>query len=656
MLHSKRVFKTWSDVEWVVATALLFVLASSIEAQRVFPPNSPTCYGSGEGRLTAEECKLSLQTLLSSSPKQTAYLKAISSDTFDNFSYSIAISGGTIVVGAPHEDSSYGGVNADPTDNRASNSGAAYVFAQHADRWRLQAYLKAPDPRPGAEFGTSVAISGNTIVVGSAHSSIGQDGTISGTPNSGTAFVFVRDGSQWRQQDVLKASNPDGGDEFGFSVAVFHNTIAVGARLESSASAGINGDPLDNSKQDAGAVYVFESTGQAWNQEAYIKASNPDGVGLPQIFGDRFGSSIALDRNCLAVGAPFEASSAVGVNGNEQDNSLLLAGACYLFERGPSGWQQEAYLKASNTAQGGQFGAAVALSNKTLVVGSEFESGAGIGVNGDQSNTGPARSGAAYLFVHNGSTWIQEAYLKASNPDENDRFGTDVAIAGERIAVGANLEGAIALASGATYVFERDGATWSQSDLLKASNAGEEDLFGLTLAMSRNQLVVGAAGEWSDANLVNGDEHDDSAEEAGAAYVFDFVPDLLSSDTSSIPVGAGGQLVLNLDAGSEHACWAYVVVGSASGASPGLSAGGGLVIPINPDPYFWLTRSKRFAQSGERAVGVFDDQGRATVTLQIPRYPGGFTAGATLHHAFYAFDGASGMSLVSNAVPLALVK
>src|SRR5207249_932227 len=199
----------------------------------------------------------------------------------------------------------------------------------------------------------------------------GNQGNNSAT-DSGAAYVFVRDGTNWSQQAYLKASNTGGSDAFGIAVAVFGDTIAIGAGEEDSNADGINGNQGDNSAPSSGAVYVFVRNGTNWSQQAYLKASNSGGE-------DDFGYSVALSDNTLVVGAHKEASKATGVNGNQSDNSLMEAGAAYVFARNGTNWSQQAYLKASNPdgldprwangENGDVFGISVAILGDTVVVG-----------------------------------------------------------------------------------------------------------------------------------------------------------------------------------------------------------------------------------------------------------------------------------------------
>ena len=330
--------------------------------------------------------------------------------------------------------------------------------------------------------------------------------------------MFPEDGV--RQRAYLKASNTDLGDLLGWSVAVSGDTVIVSAIGEDSQSTGANGDDSDDSAPSSGAVYVYVRQGTEWIQQAYLKASNSDSV-------DQFGLSISIDEDTLVAGARLEASHATGVNGNEADNSLFRAGAAYVFVREDGVWSQQAYLKASNTESGDQFGYSVSVSGDTIVVGANGEDSAAAGIDGDGNDNSAPASGAAYVFERTGTTWSQVAYLKASNPDAGDEFGDAVSISGDTIAIGARTESSASgdpldnsvPGSGAVYVFHRAGGTWSQEAVLKADNAGPSDWFGFSVSASDETILVGAIGEDGGTSEIDGLD-DDAAPGAGAAYIF----------------------------------------------------------------------------------------------------------------------------------------
>jgi T5SS/PEP-CTERM-associated repeat protein len=490
---------------------------------------------------------------------QSAYLKASNTGAVDIFNV-VAVSGDTVVVGATGEDSTTSGVNGDQSNNGTVNSGAVYVFVRNGNSWVQQAYLKASNPGSSDVFGASVAIAGDTIVVGAPQedsnaTGVNGDGSNNLSFTSGAAYVFVRSGTNWSQQAYLKASNTGAGDIFGASVAVSGETIVVGAESEDSNATGINGDQTNNSGTNSGAAYVFVRSGTNWSQQAYLKASNTGA-------GDIFGASVAVSGETIVVGAESEDSNATGINGDQANNSGTNCGAAYVFVRNGTNWTQQAYLKASNTEEFDQFGESVAISGDTIVVGAHGEDSNATGVNGNQTNNTAGVSGAAYAFVRSGTNWSQQAYLKASNTEEFDQFGGSVAISGEQVVVGAfgessNATGVngdqdnnSATSAGAAYVFVRNGTNWSQRAYLKASNAngGNQindfgDQFGGAVALSGNTVVVGAAGEDSNAIGVDGNQNDNSASLAGAAYIFE--PPLLLAPVLTILGNGPNQVTLS---------------------------------------------------------------------------------------------------------------
>jgi uncharacterized repeat protein (TIGR02543 family) len=372
-----------------------------------------------------------------------------------------------------------------------------------------QAYLKAGNTGAGDLFGVCVSISGDTVVVGAPE----KDGT-------GAAYVFVRNGVAWTQQAYLKASNAGGGAFFGYAVAISGDTVVVGACQEASSTTGVNSTPNGNARY-AGAAYVFVRSGITWTQQAYLKASNTGAY-------DSFGEAVAISGDIVVVGATFEDSSTTGVNSTPNDSGSN-SGAAYIYIRSGAEWTQQAYLKASNTGGEDHFGAAVAVSDATVVVGAGSEDSSTTGVN-STPNEGASLSGAAYVFTRSGTTWSEQAYLKASNTGAGDNFGYPVAVSGDTVVVGAFGEDSgttgvnstpddSAGNSGAAYVFERSGTTWSQQAYLKASNTGAGDCFGMGVGVSADTVAVGTYAEDSSSTGVNSTPNEGAAN-SGAAYVF----------------------------------------------------------------------------------------------------------------------------------------
>jgi hypothetical protein len=401
-----------------------------------------------------------------------------------------------------------------------------------------QAYLKASNTGANDHIGYAVSVSGDTLVAGAYRESSNATG-VNGNQNddsaanSGAAYVFVRDGTNWSQQAYLKASNAEAGDTFGGVVAVSGDTVVVGATSESSSATGVNGNQSDNSARNSGAAYVFVRNGTNWSQQAYLKAFNLGGDIV-------FGVSVAVSGDTIVVGAVRESSNARGVNGDWTTNSAQYSGAAYVFVRSGTNWNPQAYLKASNADAFDSFGRSVAVSGDTMVVGASGESSNATEVNGDQDDNSAYGAGAAYVFVRTGTNWTQQAFLKASNAQggslvygpPTQGFGYAVAASGETVVVAAPGESSSATGvngnqtdhsatnSGAAYVFVRHGTNWSQQAYVKASNTGAGDRFGYSVAVSGDTALIGAYQEDSNATGVGGDQANNNAADAGAAYIF----------------------------------------------------------------------------------------------------------------------------------------
>ncbi|MGD8795018.1 MAG: FG-GAP repeat protein, partial [Anaerolineae bacterium] len=389
------------------------------------------------------------------------------------FGIAVAISGDTAVVGADGED---GG---------GDDMGAAYVLERNqdgADSWGQVKKLFGWDSTNYDWFGISVAISGDTVVVGA----YGKDGTGN---MSGAAYVFERNKGQsadyWGQIAKLTASDAGDGDRFGYSVAISDDTIVVGAPWEQG-SAGY----------DRGSAYLFtrnEGGADNWGQAKKLLASDEQNYAY-------FGYSVAISGDTVVVGAYRD-----GASDSER-------GAAYVFERNEGGtaenWGEVTKLTASDSASDERFGNAVAISGDTIVIGAYWEDG---WMSDDR--------GAAYVFERNdggADNWGEVKKLLASDTWAGDEFGQSVAISGDTIVVGAHLEDGADYERGAAYVYERNvggGDNWGQVAKLTASDAENNDNFGNSVSISGDTVVVGAYLE-DGGSLLN----------RGAAYVFNLLP------------------------------------------------------------------------------------------------------------------------------------
>ena len=500
--------------------------------------------------------------------RQLTYLKASNTDTFDHFAGGgslpghiggpLALSGDgtTMAVGGPHESSAARGIDGNQDDNALYNSGAVYVYVRSGDNWTQQAYIKASNPGQSDMFGISLALSGdgNTLAVAAPWEASGATGVNgdqddNSLPQAGAVYVFTRAGDTWAQRAYLKASNTGRkgvgddieGDQFGFSVALSADgsTLVAGAVSEDSNATGINGNQTDDSAVSAGAAYVFARAGNSWAQQGYVKGAN---TGRGDLFG--YGVGLSADGSTMAMTGYDEDGSGKGVNPVD-DNDLTGTGAVYAFERTGGTWRQTGYFKGSRSQRNDALGYTVAVSadGSTIAAGAGEEGCLNGGVNpaGCDVDTFPdhlqaASAGAAYVWARSGDTWTEQAFIKASNPELEDWFATRLALSadGSRLLVGAPMEDSAArglngrqednsaLDAGATYLFTRTGTTWSRHSYIKASNADAFDEFGSSVALSGDgrTVVVGARMESGAATTANGNQNDNEAGQSGAAYVF----------------------------------------------------------------------------------------------------------------------------------------
>ena len=375
----------------------------------------------------------------------------------DLFGYSVAVDGNTAVIGAHQDDDATNG----------DNSGSAYVFTKNSGGWSQAAKLTADDGAANDEFGYSVAVDGDTIVVGAHQNDADTDDN-----DEGAAYVFTKPASGWAditQTAKLTAFGAAAGDEFGISVAVDGNTILVGAHQNDSSD---------------GAAYIFTKPFTGWADSSETAKL----IAYDAAADDEFGISVALDGDTAVIGA------------RQNDDNGSQSGSAYVFTKVSGVWSQKAKLIASDGAADDQFGISVAVNGDTVVVGARQD---------DTSN------GAAYVFTKVSGVWKHVAKLTADDGAANDEFGISVAVDGDTIVVGAHQNDADDQDNdeGAAYVFITDSAGgWSQKAKLTASDAAALDRYGYSVAVSGDTVVVGAP--YNDYDDTDGDTDDDE----GAAY------------------------------------------------------------------------------------------------------------------------------------------
>lgn len=491
----------------------------------------------------------------------------------------------------------------------------------------------APDAAAGDLFGIAADLSGDVAVVGSEFD---DDAAMS----SGSAYVYERAGGAWALAAKLTASDADFDDRFGFAVAASGDRVAVTSRYNADLGYG------------TGSVYVFERQASGWVETAKLL---PDDAGPNKLFG----TSVSLDGDRMLVGASADT------------HAVSQAGSAYLFEHDGTSWQQVAKLVASDPGTGDRYGDRTALSGDVAVVASFADDDLG------------SASGSAYVYERQGTQWVQTQKLLASDGQADDRLGVALAIDGERIFVGATAN-VVGTASGAVYVFRRQGSTWAQTTKLVPSDATSMQLFGAAIDADGGQVLVGAwrdnllgtfAGSayvferepagWVQRARLTGDAVDaddqfgfavalegatalvgargDDAQGfgTGAAYLFS-LGGLEAAAISACPgevfLAEGGEQQIDVSPGAAFAGQVYLVLGSFTGATPGIALGGGLTLPLNADPYLEYTLLHPNAAPLAASLGVLDAAGTGQARFTLPPNAPASLAGLLLRHAYAVID------------------
>ena len=375
---------------------------------------------------------------------EQAKLTANDTATDDKFGFSMALDGDTALIGSGSGtgNHAYGG---------GGGVGSAYILIRDGDIWSLQAKLTADDPAADDYFGVSVALSGDTAL-------IGADRDDDAGTNAGSAYVFIRNGTAWSLQKKLIANNTAAGDRFGSALALSGDTAFIGAARNGA---------------DPSSVYVFIRNNGIWTQQQDELSTN-----VPY---DRFGSSIALDGDTALIGAPWNPNSS--------------SGSAYVFKHNGTLWTQQAEL--STNVPYDWFGNSVALSGDTAL----------IGANGSY--------GSVYVFVHNDETWAlqQELTIEESTTDNQLRDSPHYAVAlnGDTALIGAAGVDEYGSDSGVVYVFIRSGTTWYQQSKLSAYDVAQGDYFGRSVALSGSTVFIGASND------------DDGSTDSGSVYILNNV-------------------------------------------------------------------------------------------------------------------------------------
>lgn len=395
-------------------------------------------------------------------PFEQAQLLQSNGSFNDNFGFAVAVSGNTLVAGAPND--------LVPLPGGGVKEGSAHVFALTPGGWAKQATFTTTTMSNTTDFGSSVAIDGDTVVVGAA-----TDGRKTSSPfGDGRVTVYVRSGTSWSLEAVLPAPPSQANVPFfGRAVALEGDRLLVGA----------NGSSLDPAFA-GGVVYVFERVGSTWSQTATLTRASSQ-------LGDNFGRHVSLSGDTALIG--MSRSPLLGPN--------EVKGVATFFEYSGGVWTEGQELAGPTPLLDTGFGSVLDIDGDTAVFGAEDAASALHGPH----------EGSAFVYERIATTWVLTATLTGTGigVTKQEAFGRAVAVEGDRIVVGSPLDTSFVKAlAGSVYVFERDGVTWGPPLRLMESEQIASSFFGRDVSLSGDVLSIGTPG------------NDRQAVQAGAAYVY----------------------------------------------------------------------------------------------------------------------------------------
>jgi uncharacterized repeat protein (TIGR01451 family) len=455
----------------VAALALAGLPISSLEAYpRTKQPRDATAKDRSVPRIAT--AVLAQKAILSGLPDGRG-------NASDGFGRSVAIDGDTAVIGVPGRNW------------YSERTGVVYVFERGGGEWMLQAVLDPPASNEPVAFGSSVAVSGDTIIIGAASSIVTEGG----------AYVFARSGTAaWQLQAALRGSDTRSSDSFGVSVAIDGDTAVVGA-VGASAGAAYAG----------GAAYVFARTGASWSQQQKLTLSDPEAY-------DGFGRAVAVAGDTVLIGAPGRDSAA-----------CASCGSAHLFVRSAGAWVQAQQLLPTLPQESALFGTAVSISGDKAVVGAP-----------GQDFLSYWDAGTAFVFARTGSSWGQTAILRSPSPATYDNFAAFLSLSETTTAIGSPgawgprvyifrsaagpwlLEqaidppvdwgpydgGAVAVSGdallfgfpsfdlcGVAFAYVRTAGTWSLAQRFDDPGTTAGDNFGQSMSASGTSLAVGSPSD-----------------------------------------------------------------------------------------------------------------------------------------------------------------
>ncbi len=375
----------------------------------------------------------------------------------DKFGWSVSISGDTAVVGAPSEDLAWG-------SGTLQDAGAVYVFARLGDQWNFQEKIVSKNPSAFDNFGISVGIERDTLVVGANGVEVDK------VDNVGAVYVYGRNGYSWSLEKIITDTEPRHDDSFGAAVAIGGGIIAVGAPGK-EVPTGIGSFEY----LDAGKVFLyFERDPGKWLLKKELQAEDPK-------MGGSYGSSVDIDREYLVVGA-------TELNPYEVDDVDLGPGSAYIYA-GSRGWNLDSKIDAKVDKRGDAFGYDVAVYGNTVLVGAPS-------ADPLMQSYSVTNGGKAYIFNKVAGEWKQTGEIILSDPQPFDHFGRAVDLYGTVALIGAEGRSYYdELRAGAAYIFTQESrGVWTQQTTIRSDGPTDDEAFGRAVAMDGNKLLIGASG------------------------------------------------------------------------------------------------------------------------------------------------------------------
>ncbi len=376
--------------------------------------------------------------------------KITSSDAedYDGFGGSVAINNSYAVIGV------------DEDDDNGNRSGSAYIFTIEDDEWIQQSKITASDANECDEFGKSVSINDNNIIIGAFY------GDAERARNSGAAYIFSHQNDDWIEIGKLTTDDATSGDGFGHSVSINRDYAIVGAPYN------------DDNGNCSGSAYIFVKEGDRWLQQEKLTPSDAAQE-------DYFGYSVSIYGNYSIIGAHYN------------DDNGESSGSAYIFFREDNEWSEQSKLVANDAESFNRFGYSVCINGNFAIIGAP--GGHDEDVNG---------SGSAYIFLREENDWNYDSKINANDPGENDFFGWSVSINGGNAIIGAKYNDDNGNNSGSAYIFSYENNIWYQKAKLIADDGSAGDHFGQSSFITSNNAIVGADG------------NDDDGTNSGSAYIY----------------------------------------------------------------------------------------------------------------------------------------